>query len=109
MPRSHLETDLSLIPSFSASCLCVKPWSFLFPAMYFPILIKSILITSFLLGNCILLDNNCTPPESRIEHNTAYLACSPSNFKSKSSTLDMSILKKVYEYSVTFHKKEGGS
>ena len=46
-PRSHFETDLSLIPSCSASCFCVRPSAFLFSAIYFPILTRSIEIPPF--------------------------------------------------------------
>ena len=47
--RPHLETDLSLIPNFSASCFCVIPRDFRLLAIYFPILIRSIHLPPFLL------------------------------------------------------------
>ena len=34
---SHLETALSVIFNFSANCACVKPFSFLQPAINFPV------------------------------------------------------------------------
>ena len=51
--RSHLETDLSLIPNFSASCFCVIPNDFRLPAIYFPILIRSIHLPPFFINRTL--------------------------------------------------------
>ena len=46
MPVSHLDTVLLVTPSFSPSCSCVSFCFFLSSAIKFPILIKSICVTS---------------------------------------------------------------
>lgn len=71
IPLSHFETDLSLLSNFSASCFSVRPVSLRLPAIYFPILIRSIICISllFLIRFAIIISSlgaKSTPLKGRI-------------------------------------------
>ena len=99
IPRSHFETDLSLFPSLSASCLCVSLALFLFSAIYLPILAISIGHSSFHHDNLILSQQKSTPLKGRIATFTAYIQSQPQLFHSLPLCLIVTIL---YLYGLYF-------